>query len=780
MYVLSAFHYSQTAVEAIRRQSLTAANELQSLHRDVNQTRLALAVDQAALQSRIKTIAAREQKAKETQDEIRQWRANTEIASHTLGRREKALDGREEAMSDRLQALGGHKQKLEMDQAAFDQVRLAVEKKERELDGREHAIKGQETAAQIREQAIAQGETALRKREEEISEKAKELGNNQVKLQRDDAALQVVKEQVQKRKRELVDREDAIKERETTAKIREADIKIEKDALSQSKAEIKIEKDALSQSKVDISGELQEVNSSRSKLQNEVAAHEGVKRQVRHKERQLNEREINVQTREGNLDAAEAALNLRIGDLDSRESNVASRETAVASRVAAADVREQRVERDEREVVQHKSVIKKRETDVQLREGQIQGGFDARKAFLEMAASGAKREHDDQAKRLQAQTDELRKLESETAANERLKKFMDDVESRGRSMITDIETATKKVEAMSDPLQRTTSTIQGLQSNVQGLQSNVQGLQSNVITNLANDLTVLSDRFKDALRLGERRSEDVGDDYSMDRTNNERSVMPTTETSPGDKRKASQDLPASERQRRQRRTASTFGFRSGIPSTQSRETTRFSTVGSPRNETATPSRSGIDLPRESRLSRSISRIPVSSRQASTAGSSRASMSQTPVDQQQRQQRQAAPVDRRAPQVTLTAEQQWYWDQFDIPGANDWSIDDSKVFLEFLQSKWTHNKKPSMDLIDRAAHNNGELCPTADSRGSGAKLFGRTTTNACNPCASKNLTCWRIQYVNPATARRIYNPTYYAQVVNQGVPPKRWVVSKRLP
>lgn len=515
-----------------------------------------------------------------------------------------------------------------------------------------------------------------------------------------------------------------------------------------------------------ISEQLQELGRRKLKLETDQAAFDQVRQDIQDKERELlgreeaiKERETTAQIREGYIGRGEAALDIREADIINRARNLGGRESNVEVRETAVTVREQRVERDERELVQHKSVIEKRETDVQVREAKILGGLE----MLDTAAANATRENDDQTKKLQAQIDELRKLESETAANERLQRFMDDVESRGRSMITDIEAATKKVEAMSDPLERTTSTI--------------QGLQSNVITNLANDLTVLSDRFKDALRLGERRSEDVGDDYSMDRTSNEGSVIPTTETSPGDKRKASQDLPASERQRRQRRTASTFGFRSGIPSSQSRERTRFSTVGSPRNETATPSRSGIDLPRESRLSRSISRIPVSSRQASTAGSSRASMSMTPVNQQQRQ---AAPVDRRAPQVTLTAEQQWYWDQIDIPGANDWSIDDSKVFLEFLQSKWTHNKKPSMDLIDRAAHNNGESCPTADSRGSGAKLFSRTTTNACNPCVSKNLTCWRIQYVNPATARRIYNPTYYAQVVNQGVPPKRWVVSKRLP
>ena len=528
-----------------------------------------------------------------------------------------------------------------------------------------------------------------------------------------------------------------------------------------------------------ISEQLQELDRRKLKLETDQAAFDQVRQDVQDKERELlgreeaiKERETTAQIREGYIGRGEAALDIREADIINRARNLSGRESNVEGRETAVTVREQRVERDERELVQHKSVIEKRETDVQVREAKILGGLE----MLDTAAANATRENDDHTKKLQAQIDELRKLESETAANERLQRFMDDVESRGRSMITDIEAATKKVEAMSDPLERTTSTIQGLQSDV-------QGLQSNVITNLANDLTVLSDRFKDALRLGERRSEDVGDDYSMDRTNIEGSVMPTTETSPGDKRKASQDLPASERQRRQRRTATAFGFRSGIPSSQSRERTRFSTVGSPRNETATPSRSGIDLPRESRLSRSISRIPLPSRQASTAGSSRASSvvsGQQQQQQQQQQQRQAAPVDRRAPQVTLTAEQQWYWDQIDIPGANDWSIDDSKVFLEFLQSKWTHNKKPSMDLIDRAAHNNGESCPTADSRGSGAKLFSRTTTNACNPCASKNLTCWRIQYVNPATARRIYNPTYYAQVVNQGVPPKRWVVSKRLP
>ena len=72
MYVLSAFHYSQTAVEDIREHFLTAVNELQSLHRDVNQTRLALAVKQAALQSKVEAIAVREQKAKKTHDEIRQ------------------------------------------------------------------------------------------------------------------------------------------------------------------------------------------------------------------------------------------------------------------------------------------------------------------------------------------------------------------------------------------------------------------------------------------------------------------------------------------------------------------------------------------------------------------------------------------------------------------------------------------------------------------------------------------------------------------------------------
>lgn len=72
MYVLSAFHYNQTTVEDIRDYSLAAVNELQSLHRDVNQTRLALAVKQAALQSKVEAIAAREQKAKKTHDEIRQ------------------------------------------------------------------------------------------------------------------------------------------------------------------------------------------------------------------------------------------------------------------------------------------------------------------------------------------------------------------------------------------------------------------------------------------------------------------------------------------------------------------------------------------------------------------------------------------------------------------------------------------------------------------------------------------------------------------------------------
>lgn len=87
MWVLIAFHYSQTAVEDIRGHSLAAATELRSLHRDVNQTRLALASEQAALQTRVEAVVAREKKSDEMYELGRQLRERADITSGMLRQR---------------------------------------------------------------------------------------------------------------------------------------------------------------------------------------------------------------------------------------------------------------------------------------------------------------------------------------------------------------------------------------------------------------------------------------------------------------------------------------------------------------------------------------------------------------------------------------------------------------------------------------------------------------------------------------------------------------------
>ena len=342
------------------------------------------------------------------------------------------------------------------------------------------------------------------------------------------------------------------------------------------------------------------------------------------------------------------------------------------------------------------------------------------------------------------------------------------------------------------------------------------------VTDLASDLTELSRQFQKVLNFvdkGKERQptveeeliEEISDDSmeqlgpreeSMDLTNpfagdvglESSPIMSTTESSPGDKRKASQDLPVTRRQSkrsdmpstsptaqrvlnsplRRRAPTAVLGASLTIRSSQSPMT------GSP-IETASQARPAIDLPRESSTGLSILRKPVPGQAqgpTATTGSSLTSMAPTTVAQQQ------SLVDRRSPAIDLTPEQQWYWDQFDIPGANDWSIDDSRAFLGFLQSKWG-SKKQAIDLIEKAsqyaAQGQGkDTCPLADSRSAG-QHFSRTTNHACNFCLNSGQRgCWKIQYVTEDTERLIYRPTHYQQKVSRGQPPRRWLVSKRLP